>query len=322
VNLVSRYVEQVKRYLPEASRQDTGKELESLIEDDLEAFTAELGRSPTDEEIAERLRHLGHPYKVAIGYRGNRTLISEKAYPLYRRMLASTLCTYLLVDVVLTLFVLANDTHPWGLQQIPHFFHSVADVMLFGFLLITAIFHYLGDQLTEVPFFWRFDPHKLPAVETRWANIPLTNTFVGIITTVVFVALLTASHFGYANADFSLQLAPPVVACILPLRVLVLVQLALHLLNMFQRYWTYTKLYIFIGASVLISLLLVRIIIAPHILLIHVISAATDVNAANHWTSWWPDLTLRVTLAIVAARSLYLSFKLLKSSRKALIPSV
>lgn len=322
MNLVSRYVEQVKRYLPDATRNDTGRELESLIQDDLEAFQEQHGRAPDDDEIAERLRRLGHPYKVAMGYRARRGLISEKAYPLYRRMLASTLCTYVLVDVILTLFVMVNDQRPWALQHVPQFFHSLADVLLFGFALITAVFHYYGDALSESAFLWRFDPKKLPAVETRWANVDVVGSFIGVVTSVFCLALVTASRYGYSDNDFSLQLAPMVVALLWPMRLLLLIQLVVHLVNMFQRYWTRTKVLLLSGCTAAISVLLLLVILTPHILQIHIAQAATDVEAANRWASWWPDLTLRVTLAIIAARGFYRSTKSFKSTRKATMPSV
>lgn len=85
-DLVVRYIYAVTRYLPQKTRSDVEKELDSLISDMLEERCS--GRIPTEADIKAVLTELGTPEELAAKYSGdeNKALISGAYLLLYRRI--------------------------------------------------------------------------------------------------------------------------------------------------------------------------------------------------------------------------------------------
>lgn len=302
MNLVSRYIDEVKRHLPSTNREDAGRELSTLLSEELNSLRTQRGHELADEEVARFLRDFGHPYKIASAYHRRRSLVGEAAYPLYKRTLVTTLSIYLVVDVLLTLFRINEHQDIWGARLIPEFLHSLADTLLFGFLLITLVFHYVGEPLARLPFFWRWNPSRLPELHERWAAIPLTGAAIEAVSQVVVLALLTVARYDYVGEDFTVSLDPLAVAAVQPLRLLVLLGLAVQIVNLFQRYWTRTKLILSALLRTASAALLVRVAIIPHV--IHISVKAADAQA-THWSGWWPDVNVRVLCIVIAAVLVY-----------------
>jgi hypothetical protein len=98
--LTERYVQEVVRRIPAASREDVGRELRATIADTLEA------RDEPDRTAAERavLAEMGDPIRLAARYADRPlALIGPDLYPTYVRVLTMLLATVLPVVVVVSM---------------------------------------------------------------------------------------------------------------------------------------------------------------------------------------------------------------------------
>ncbi|HSQ18530.1 MAG TPA: hypothetical protein VLM83_12575, partial [Anaerolineales bacterium] len=75
MELVTRYVSEVGRQLPEKTRADLEKEIRSLIEAALDDRAQKTGRPVDEDMIVEVLKEFGPPEKMAASYLPERYLI-------------------------------------------------------------------------------------------------------------------------------------------------------------------------------------------------------------------------------------------------------
>ena len=116
MELVNRYLHEVKQGLPAGQQDDIIKELSANIMAELEDREAALGRPLSDAEQAAILQRHGAPLAVAGRYvmeprtlAFGRQLIGPVLFPLYARVLAITMGLTLLVCVAVTLALYVSD---------------------------------------------------------------------------------------------------------------------------------------------------------------------------------------------------------------------
>ncbi len=83
MDLVERYINTAKPFLPRAQRDDILAELSEAIHGRLDERAAELGRKLTTAEQEAVIREFGHPVTLAGRYGPQRTLIGPKTFPLW-----------------------------------------------------------------------------------------------------------------------------------------------------------------------------------------------------------------------------------------------
>lgn len=302
MSILNRYIDAVKRHLPENIRDDAGDELTNLLEEQLDTERLKHGGQLTDDIIAEHLKKMGHPYKVACQYRDSNGLISEESYPLYKRILTKTLSIYFIFAVALTLGEIFLHEGTWAITLIPSFFRGVFDTLMVAFLLITVLFHYYGDTINKFPFLWRWNPQRLPIVDEPWVAISASQSITSIISLVFGLALISVSQFSYQAEGWSATVSESIVSIILPLQIIIMLQLSLAVVNLLQSHWTRVKVAIDGALSLVICLLLVWGIFSSDMLAITITDTTlTEAERAEalDFLSWWPGITIRVTMAII-----------------------
>jgi len=75
MDLLERYLQEVRTYLPKPQQDDILKELGENLRAQMEDKETELGRPLNEEEVAAILKKHGHPMFVAARYRQTRQLI-------------------------------------------------------------------------------------------------------------------------------------------------------------------------------------------------------------------------------------------------------
>jgi hypothetical protein len=83
MELVTRYVSEVGRHLPEKTRADLEKEIRSLIEAALDDRAAKTGRPVDEDMIVDVLKEFGPPDKMAASYLPERYLIGPRLFPAF-----------------------------------------------------------------------------------------------------------------------------------------------------------------------------------------------------------------------------------------------
>jgi hypothetical protein len=83
MDLVKRYIDNVKSLLPRDRREDIAEELADAIHSRIDERAAALGRTLKPVEIEAILREFGHPVMVAARYGPQGRLIGPELYPLW-----------------------------------------------------------------------------------------------------------------------------------------------------------------------------------------------------------------------------------------------
>ncbi|MDX2007269.1 MAG: hypothetical protein SFU83_18670 [Meiothermus sp.] len=263
MNLVQRYIQAVKLELPVAVREDIGRELQSTIQDELEAFAQRNGRSPSEAEVGEHLKRMGHPVRVASTYWTRRSLVSEAAYPLYKQALLVAMSVYVTIGVLMAVAEL-GQAQTWGLLMFPRVLYDIAATVLFGFFAITLVFHYFGDQIAAQPYFWRWRTERLPSVESPAAYLPRPQTVSELLGNVFALTLLAVGPLGFRAYGFTLDFSP-VGGVLAALLVLTLLDFGLNLLNLLQPYWTKAKLIVRLLVGLGVGFCLVQLLLIPQL---------------------------------------------------------
>ncbi len=86
MDLVERYIEAVKFWLPASMKEDVAAELKEDICSEIEEAEREKGRPLSKDEVGELLKARGAPLAVASKYLPQRSLIGPELYPLLRRL--------------------------------------------------------------------------------------------------------------------------------------------------------------------------------------------------------------------------------------------
>lgn len=83
MDLLERYLQAVRTYLPMSQQEDILKELRENLRGQVEDKESALGRALNEDELAEILKKHGHPLLVATRYRQSRHLIGSTLFPFY-----------------------------------------------------------------------------------------------------------------------------------------------------------------------------------------------------------------------------------------------
>jgi hypothetical protein len=83
MDLLERYLQAVRTYLPKSQQDDILKELGENLRAQMEDKETELGRPLNEDEAAAILKKHGHPMFVAARYRQTRHLIGSTLFPVY-----------------------------------------------------------------------------------------------------------------------------------------------------------------------------------------------------------------------------------------------
>jgi len=164
--LVERYIHQVGRYLPSKERAEIQAELRSQIQDQLDD---RYEGAPTEANVAEVLKELGDPRRMAASYGGEQYLVGPDLYPVMMMVLRRgwvivppiAILVHLLAvvfgDESGTLISLLLEAAAGAFQ---------ATVIFTGIVvLIFAILQHSGEDLEEITGNDKgFDPLALPEV--------------------------------------------------------------------------------------------------------------------------------------------------------------
>ena len=102
MDLLERYLQAVRFFLPRRQQDDIVRELSENLLSQMEDRAEELGRALNEDEQADILRRHGHPMLVAGRYRSHQQLIGPVFFPIYVFALKAGLGVALLVTIIVT----------------------------------------------------------------------------------------------------------------------------------------------------------------------------------------------------------------------------
>ena len=170
MDLLERYIQAIRKYLPSRRHDDILAELRTDFEAQLEEREAALGRPLTEGEMIDWIKQLGPPMQVAARYQPMQYLIGPTLFPIYlyvqRVALFWTIVIYLLVALI-TLWATppsAGSVFEWILRA--------PGVLLNTAIWITIVFaalEYAMAHFPQVPIVARicaeWSPATLPPLD-------------------------------------------------------------------------------------------------------------------------------------------------------------
>ncbi|MBZ5533716.1 MAG: hypothetical protein LAO20_19980 [Acidobacteriia bacterium] len=186
MELLERYLQAVRGYLPDRRRNDIVKELGDNILSQMEDRAEELGRSLTEAEQAAIIKQHGHPIVAAARYRRlpMQQLIGSELFPIYWLTLEFALLVVAAFHVVLSVvFMLSGHTVFESLAMGWGDFWIRAIGAVGKITIIFALVEYFTGG--KIPFQGKFNPLELPAL--RKSAPPRGNSVAELVLGCLFL---------------------------------------------------------------------------------------------------------------------------------------
>ncbi len=259
MNLVERYIAAVQRELPEAKREEIGRELNANIMDQLDALTEQQGELD-DARIVAVLKKMGHPRTVAQQFVPPQPLISLGYMSLYKH-------TLFMVFGILFLLQVAGTTVEWlSSSQMGLFLYlkglasGFLEDAMFAFSAITLGFWFMSSQQPKQQdgCEQQWQPEQLPDAGPGWQHISLQDVFTELATYLFLLVIiwyplwlspeqLASSRLVFNDSFYEfLRWASP----------LAVFGIVFSLLQLRHRFWNRTML----GANIALNSLFVMVI--------------------------------------------------------------
>jgi hypothetical protein len=242
MDLLERYLQAVKFFLPRKQQDDIVRELSENLISQIEDRQDALGRPLTDDELAEILRRHGHPMIVAARYQSRQQLIGPTFFPIYRFALKLGIGVSLLVTVVVaTISALMGDPVRHAVEGMLAF----PGRALMVFAWTTLSFAGLDMAAAHVRLSPGWDPRDLPKVVRHEYQIPRGRTMIELFFAVLVVVWLVlvpwAPQLLMGPAAALLEPAPIWRVAYVPILLQMLATVALHVVNLVRPYWTRSR---------------------------------------------------------------------------------
>lgn len=210
MELIERYLQAVKFWLPVQQKDDIIAELSADIHAQAEERESGLGRELTETEVEELLKQRGHPLLVANRFQPQESLIGPALFPIFRFVMKIFAYGYLLPAVLVWIGLMIfspsyrfEQTHPSWFGAFASLIYNMWFVTCLVVCPITIVFAALERNQARIHFFDRWSPSKLPPVRNPH-QIPRHSSAVEVAVNLIFFIWWAAYmhspevHFGSA----------------------------------------------------------------------------------------------------------------------------
>jgi MFS family permease len=257
MELLDRYLQAVRFWLPKAQQKDIIEELGDDIRSQVEDKESAFGRPLNEDEMVSLLRQTGHPLWVAARYQPQQSLIGPALFPLYKFVLKMVTLFYMvpwiLVWIALAVLVPSHRADNVALTVLggwASFWNTT--FIIFG--IITLAFTLLERFQSSLGVLKKWDPRKLPRVTERKQRVSRVESVFGLVFSIIYViwwlGLPRYGHymfgpaggmymFGPAGGMFSLN--PALRAYFFPALAPPLIVMVQQCVNLFRPQWTWLR---------------------------------------------------------------------------------
>jgi len=261
MELLDRYLQAVKSWLPKAQQDDIIKELSDDILSQVEDKESELGRPLTEAEQSAILKHHGHPMLAASRYWPRQHLIGPGVFPIYWFVLKITVAIAVGIAFITGLAVLTSGRPA----------HDIVDAMLrlpaiaiTSFAWVTLVFAALEYGHSKFHRLDKWDPASLPPINKRQPPKthckPLAELIAGAVFALWWLAVPRFPFLIFGPAERFLRLSPGVLSLHVTILLLLLAPVLLQLVIVLRptAHWLrpVTQLLSKIATLVIISVLM------------------------------------------------------------------
>jgi hypothetical protein len=192
MQLIERYLQAVKFWLPKQQKDDIIAELSADIHAQLDERETALGRQLTEAEVEELLKQRGHPLLVANRFQPQESLIGPVLFPIYRFVMKIFAYGYLLPAVLVWIGLMTfspsyrfEQTHPSWFTAFTSLVHYLWFATCLVVCPITIVFAAMERNQARVHIFDRWSPGKLPPVRDP-NQIPRHSSAVEVAVNLIF----------------------------------------------------------------------------------------------------------------------------------------
>jgi hypothetical protein len=248
MELLDRYLQAVRFWLPRAQQNDIIAELGDDLRSQIEDRESSLGRPLNEDEMAALLRQSGHPMRVAGRYLPQQSLIGPTLFPLYRFVLKAVafgyLAPWILVWIGMMVFMPSYRASHSGLALLGTWTHfwSLA-FMLFGAIMV--VFAVLEKFQARITWLNMWDPRKLPRVARPKDQVSRVESIFGLAFSILFIVWwLSLSRYGqviFGPIAGFFSLNPALRVWYLPVLVPTSIVMLQQCVNLLRPQWTWLR---------------------------------------------------------------------------------
>jgi hypothetical protein len=257
MDLIERYLQAVKFWLPKKQQDDIIAELSEDLRAQIEERESKLGRKLNEMEVESLLRQRGSPIMVANGYLPQRQLIGPLLFPIYTFVLKVVTLCILIPAVVgwiaaIVSFTLRNVTNAAWTPP----FAAIAGHLWTGWFsalgVVTLVFAIIERSPAKTQILETWNPRKLPPLRPATA-IPRSGSAIEI---AVYLCVLTwwvgnmASLANLRVGNVHFVLAPVWTLFYWSILLTTLAGVAISLLNLLRPWWTAPRIAARLGLDV------------------------------------------------------------------------
>ncbi len=311
MELLDRYLQAVKFWLPKNQKQDIIAELSEDIRSQIDDKEAELGRPLNASEIEDLLKRLGRPVLVANRYLPQQNLIGPALFPIYTFVLKVVIAFYLVPWILVWIGLAVSRAVHSGqsfLTALGSFWTSFWPMAFFMVGSITVVFAILERVQAKSKFLENWDPRKLPPVRDP-NRIPISNSLTETVCNLVFGIWLIGGAWYQTTLHFygvSITLAPVWRYLFWGFLLSAAVNTATSAVNVFRPYWTWSRAGVRLatdcfGGALFCWLTKANIVLAISVANVPAGKTAQFAHAINWWTAkmfpWAVGVTVLIALA-------------------------
>ena len=239
MELLDRYLQAVKTFLPKSQQDDIIKELSDDILSQMEDKQTELGRPLNEAEQSAILKQHGNPMLAASRYWPRQYLIGPAVFPIYWFVLKITVAITVGVSFLSCLSVLAGANPA---QEVVAVLVRVPGVALNTFAWVTFVFAVLeyGHSKFYSPDEDKWDPASLPRIDKRPTSSrssgpkPLRELIASALLVLWWSLVPRFPFLIFGLGETFLKLSPGVLALHTTILLLLLVPVVLQLINVLR----------------------------------------------------------------------------------------
>ncbi len=228
MELVDRYLQEVRFWLPKAQQEDIVAELSEDIQSQIEEKEAGLGRKLNEAEVEGILQRWGNPMLLAERYQPHKQLIG-RLFPEYWLTLRLVLGITILVLAIVFVAVLASG------KPLPKAFLLFPVILFAEFGWLTFV--YAVRERFYRPGRW--NPRSAPRIAKHEGNRRRSQSFYGLVIFAFFsLWWLAGLRFPYLIFGPFFKFAPVWQRFYVPILLLTLAEIARQCINLVRAQWT------------------------------------------------------------------------------------
>src|SRR5437899_990378 len=246
MDLLDRYLQAVKFWLPKNQKQDIIAELSEDVRSQIEDRETGLRRKLNQSEIAAILKQRGRPVLVANRFLPQEHLIGPVLFPIYLFVLKIVAAFYMVPWILVWIGLAISRASHSGqslLVAVGSFWTSFWPMAFFMIGGVTTVFAVLERVQAKSGFMEKWDPLKLPPVRDP-NRIPLSASVIEVVANLVFCIWWVGGLWYQPFLHFSgvsITLAPVWRNFFWGFLILAVVNTVASGVNLFRPYWTWVR---------------------------------------------------------------------------------